>query len=599
MSAWVNQAGISLGAASNHVALTCNGRYHHYFYQDGTDLKYIRSLDGGSNWSSPVIIATGIDELPLDRAACSAHKYVHVFYCKQINSVGSPPQIFYRRSDDYGATWSSEVTIDNGSGVANNRFLRLSCATDGQYVHLGWSTEESGVFVGDQISYIRSSNNGASWGTEQNPFASAVGPGRPDIAIAGDYVYFTWTDMRDGTLNNGGETYFAKSSDKGATWGTEVNKSNTLTHDTLRPMVVAAKNVVLLFYQYPVGTDTLYVLRSTDYGATFGSATLFVTVTSFNEHIFVSMRDNFVGACWTTWDTTPHSTGFKYSKDYGATWSTEEQLPYTPSGDTAAPRMDLSERFACVVDLDGASPGSYWRNPFLTPDPLQTTLLDDFNRANDSTPPAGPDWERGVLGTPVSGEGLVIDSNQIMRKSSGSYRQGDYYRSKILGPNVDLVYEFSNVGTDADDGCWIYGRLRNPSGASNRTGYSAGVDYNGTNFDLAIIRIDPASTPALVTLTMSGITSGDPFALTFRDELIIMWRKTSGGSWTQLLAAIDTTYIQSGFVAFDFLNDQDFKVTNLWATELAKSITTPRMDQFPVPRLRRNRYADPLDRYQR
>lgn len=566
---WLAPVDISTGIAVSHCGFAAQGSEVHFVYRDGSNLQYRKSVDEGSTFTAAVTIGS-TEEVPLTLAIAVDGKYVHVVYCRDVLNVAAPPKIYYRRSIDGGITWDGEVTLDDGTGVGNNRFVRVSLLAEAGHVHLFWGTQNGTTFVPDVLSYRRSVDNGTNWTTETT-LGGSTGAGRPEATLAGSTIHLVWTDTRDGSSNNGGETYYMRSTDRGVTWNTETNMSSSVNHQTARATISAYGTTVVLAWQDPAGSpgaEDILWRYSSDGGANWSAAATLVTGTGGQEHPAVGAVSGVVALCWTDQNDTPNTTHVKLSRDGGATWSTAQAI-YTPSSDTAAPTIAFSKRFLMVLDRPATEGSALARSPVFEPDPSQVILLDDFNRADDSSPPPGSSWTNGVQ-TFVAGEGIVIVSNQATRLSTGGYRQGGYWNVRTY-KDVDFVAEISAWTAAVNEGLALFTRLKDV-GSGAVDGYSLEFTHNGSTVDLSVIRMLNGVSTALNVTTVT-LAANDKIALTCRGDLIVGWHRASAASeWTQLAAVLDSTYAD-GYVGVEFLNGQNTKLTTLWASDADDLVT--------------------------
>lgn len=585
----------SLGVIHRGMA-TDGARAIYVPYRDGSALKMVTSLDEGSSWpTTTTIVGSGVEEFPLNNPVAVDGKYIHLFYNDQVNNASLPPRLWYVRSTDNGVTWSSPVMLDDGTGVGNNRFMRLAVQVSGPYVHLLWSTTSNGSgFLGDKLSYRRSDDYGATWNAEINPFSGTTGtPGRPDMTVEGRTIHIAWTDMRHGTTQNGGDPYYGRSTDNGDTWGTETRMIVSVANSTARVGLASSGDYLLYTYQDPgstPGSEDVYYLRSTDGGTSWGSATLFATGSSSQEHAYPLAVGSLFAVVYSDFGDTPHTAKLRYSTDYGATWTSTE-LVRTPSADSGAPLAVICERSIGILEGD-ASDQWFTTAPIRVADPSEATLLDDFNRANDSSPPPGLSWENSLLGTEAAGDGLVIVSNQLTKAATADFRQGGYWKNPVGSRDIDLVAEISALpasDTNGASGC-LANRV-SAVGTNIFRGYYLNIDTDtgltGTFWTLS--RQDAATGvsfmggPLRVTPYFSV---GDKLGLTCREDMILAWWKPIGGSWRIIAGDFDNVYVGGNNVRIgvDILgtnNSQEFKITNLWATDVTPGITLTRLRGLP------------------
>jgi hypothetical protein len=547
---------------NNHGGLAAQGDEIHVVWEESGDVRYIKSEDEGQSWTSPVTIGSTTNEIPLTKCIALDGLNVHVLYALDSRNATQPVQLKYVRSTDGGASWGSEVTLDDGTGQADDRFLRVAMVAMNGVVHIAYSSEDSTTHVGTSLFYLRSEDNGATWDA-RTTIGSATEATRPDLCLVGTTLHLVWTDGRNGSSSNGGDTFYNRSQDNGETWDGDVLLSDTALHSTLRATVTAEGQHVVCVWQYlpSPDPDVLYCQFSSDGGDNWSVQELVASGASPQEHATLDCREGVTFLVYTNWDTTPHSTFGKVSLDYGASWGSPAQA-YVPDLDSAAPLVVMSTRFACAMDRQDAIDGFQMvRSPVFESDP-SAVLLDDFNRAS-----LGSDWTTpGVVNTNV---GLVIaGSAALTRASSGSYRQGGYYNAETFG-NLDEIAEFSAVGTTDADGCSLYARLVAP-GTAGVDGYGVFLEYDGTDWNWSMVKVaNQVPTAQVVGVLGTALGVGDFVALTCRADLIMLWRKSAAGTWTQVGVFLDEDYT-AGFVGMEFLNNQDTRVTNLFVQENAE-----------------------------
>jgi BNR repeat-like domain len=553
---------VSPGETPNneHGGITTLGDEIHVCWEGSSVVRYMKSADEGQNFSSPITIGGATDEIPLTKCIAVDGLNVYVLYAINSRNAGAKVQLKMVRSTDGGTSFGSEVTLDNGASWANDRFLRVAMIAQNGDVHILYSSEDSSTHVGSPLYYLRSTTAGASLDS-RTTVGSGTGTTRPDLCVVGNTLHAAWTDDRNGTLTNGGDAYYNRSDDNGSTWNGDQKVSNTVFHSTARSTITAEGQNIIYGYQYPGNGDPNVVMIQTsgDNGANWSTATIVADGTSEQEHPTVVCQAGVTMLVYTNWDTTPHSTYAIVSLDYGASWGAAAQA-YVPGSDSAAPLVVVSTRFACVMDRQNATDGLQMvRSPVFESDP-SAALLDNFNRGS-----LGSNWTTpGVL---TANPQLVIASNQLCRDSSGSYRQGGYWNAGTF-TDVDMIAELSALTADANDGFAMFARLASPGGAGV-DGYGALIAYDGSEWEWTQTVITNAATPATNVGFFAALTSSDQICIRLKGNLFLLWQKT-GGVWAQVGVVIDDTYASAGFIGMEFLNDQDTKVTNLYAQEIVE-----------------------------
>lgn len=127
--------------------------------QGCSDVWYRRSLDGGATWSSPVNISKGDHGSIKLQLSADAHGNVYTTWDEgkdPNSSTGEPFGIAFAISRDQGATWEPVQRFRLPGAVAAEQST-LAVSGTGELVQVFRSTP------GDQILYRTSNNDGAGW----------------------------------------------------------------------------------------------------------------------------------------------------------------------------------------------------------------------------------------------------------------------------------------------------------------------------------------------------------------------------------------------------------------------------------------------------
>jgi hypothetical protein len=170
-----------------------------------TDIFYTRSINNGVSFGKIVNLShTPSTESTLPVMALDGNN-VHVSW--EERSSG-PVEIFYARSTDNGASFSTPVNLSKSPGESS--FPQI--AVSGKNVHILWS--EGGQ--NGEVMYSRSTDDGASFSTPVNLNYNAEASYNPRISLSGKNIHVVWSD-------NEFKIFHRKSVDNGASFGTIVN----------------------------------------------------------------------------------------------------------------------------------------------------------------------------------------------------------------------------------------------------------------------------------------------------------------------------------------------------------------------------------------
>lgn len=278
-------------------------------------------------------------------------------------------EIYYKRSSDRGATWGSDVRLTCNAGQSWNP----SIACQGEAVHVAWSDTRSGNL---DVFYKRSADGGYTWGPDVRITSDLTWSWYPSLAVSDSSVYLV-------ALSGG--LICRRSADCGLTWQGVV----TLSPDaylTPGPSVTASEyGVHVSWVSSRDGNEEVYYKRSTSRGTTWGPD---VRMT-FDDHTScdpsVAASGNCVYAVWSD-DRTGDGSEIYYrqSMDNGESWGAELRLTTSPDWSTR-PSVAASGSNVHVVwqdartgDLDivyrrSTDAGASWGSDFaLTNDPASS-----------------------------------------------------------------------------------------------------------------------------------------------------------------------------------------------------------------------------------
>ena len=348
-----------LSAASGDVwynGIAANGNSVHMVRGDGT-VYYRRSLDEGATWSQETVIGSGTAFL--DNPITVEGTNVYVIYVKVTRQVtdfvGPRPvgDVYFRRSQDNGATWDPEIQLSNGQAA-----FRIGITASQSKLHVAWMDYRS-LNTWD-IYYNRSTDGASTWNGEVKLVSgtNAVGAERPAIAAVGSNVHLTWMDARNNrnacTIEGGfllkicTDVYYKRSTDGGVSWGSDSRLSNGTTYGG-RPGISASGSAVAISYDNNFeghGVQQFFT-GSTNNGASWSQPIrLSLSPTATHSSIHISGPSIHLG--WNQETSAGGRIHYRRSNDLGATWQSEQTL----SSGNGPPMLTSSSNFVHILFAD-------------------------------------------------------------------------------------------------------------------------------------------------------------------------------------------------------------------------------------------------------
>lgn len=287
----------------------------------GGDYKiyFKRSTTYGSSWQADQQLTTNAARAAYPSIAAYG-SYVYIAWWDTRD--GANGEIYFKRSENYGQVWYGDqrLTVNTASS------LKPSVAVSGRYVYVVWYDLRDG---NSEIYFKRSTDNGLTWGADTRLTFNASASEFPNVAAVGANVYVAWQDKR----NINWDIYFKRSTNYGATWGSDT-RLTTSTADQVNPSIAAwgyDVDVVWTDNRYGASNTEIFLRRSLNLGVSWLSemrltnnaylSTLAV-VAVMGKSVYVVWEDNRTG----TWEIY-----FKESPNRGLYWTPDRRLSATPT----------------------------------------------------------------------------------------------------------------------------------------------------------------------------------------------------------------------------------------------------------------------------
>jgi len=285
----------------------------------------------GAAWTTRRLTNTE-DSLEPDIAVWGSH----VFAVWADNKPGNL-DIYFKKSMNGGATWQAIKRLSNTAGFS----LKPKIAVSGLNVYVIWGDDTPGNW---DIYFIKSTDNGATWGTARKLTNNTHDSEYPDIAVSGSNVYVVWQDNNTGIC----EIYFSKSTDNGATWETARKLTNNAGFSGYPALAVSGANVYLVWHDNTPGNLEIYFRKSTDGGATWQTQRKLTNTVDESEHPDIVIGGLNVYVVWHNDTPGNYEIYFRKSTDGGATWQNAKKLTDN-TGTSWEPRIAVNSSNVYMV----------------------------------------------------------------------------------------------------------------------------------------------------------------------------------------------------------------------------------------------------------
>jgi len=223
--------------------------------------------------------------------------------------------IFYKRSTDKGATWSTSVNLSNSGVISFNPAIAVS----GQDVHVAWYGSGDGNY---EEYYTRSTDGGITWVPKVRLTYDASSSAHCSIAASGLNVHLVWNDRRDGNA----EIYYKRSIDGGVNWSADMRLSNTVGISYMPAVAVSGSVVHVAWYDSTAGNWEIYYKRSTNGGINWGADTRLTNNSKDSKTPTLAVSGSIVHILWADNRNGVDNIYYKRSTNGGVNWGTDTKL---------------------------------------------------------------------------------------------------------------------------------------------------------------------------------------------------------------------------------------------------------------------------------
>jgi len=311
-----NDPASSSTSLNNASSTATSGNDVHVVWSDGRhgfdEIYYKSSPDGGTNWAAD----TRLTDYTLDSRYPSVSVSGSTLHVVWQDFRDTTSEIYHKRSTDGGMNWGTDTRLTNNS--ANKEFPSVSVS--GSAVHVLWHDRRDG---NDEIYYKRSTDGGLSWGTDTRLTNEPAISRNPSVSVSGSVAHVVWFDERDGGNR---EIYYKRSTDAGASWGADTRLTNEPNLSYYPCVSVSGQVVNVVWMEFRNGNWEIYYKRSTDAGASWGTDTRLTNNTSPSWNPSVSVSGSVVHVVWYDERDGNNEIYYKRSTDGGSNWSADTRL---------------------------------------------------------------------------------------------------------------------------------------------------------------------------------------------------------------------------------------------------------------------------------
>lgn len=281
------------------------------------------SVDNGATWSARVDVSASGQFAQAPRMVTDGTRITAIW----TESNGSTDEVLSASSTDGGASWSTPVSLSDGSQYA----FFPQVVTDGTTITAVWSWFDGSTEV---IQSASSTDGGATWSTPVTLSAAGETAGNPQVATDGTTITALWNRF-DGSNDR---IQAASSTDGGATWSTPVTLSDAGGSAFGARAVISGTAILATWTRSDGSNYRIQAASSTDGGATWTTP---VTISEPGQDAFtqqVVSAGTIITVLWKQSDGVTNRIRSALSTDGGATWSTPANLS-AAGGDAGAPQV--------------------------------------------------------------------------------------------------------------------------------------------------------------------------------------------------------------------------------------------------------------------
>ncbi len=335
-----NNASDASTTYNNARCLAVNGNIINFVWLDNRDgnyeLYHKRSTDAGINWG-PDTRLTNQSDPTLFHCVAASGNVIHIVWQdrRDVND-----QIYYKRSTDGGLSWSVDLRLINTTSFSFNP----SVAVSGNNVHVVCQDSRN---VNPEIYYKSSSDGGLSWGADIRLTSNSGNSLYASVAVSGNTVNVVWHEDRDGNY----EIYNKHSTDGGVNWGTDTRLTNASGFSWYSSTTAFGSLVSVVWEDNRDGNYEIYFKRSTDGGASWGTDMRLTNASGISNKPSAISSNSGIHIVWHDNRDGHNEIYYKRSTDSGISWEADFRLRDNPAS-CSFPTIEISGAVVHVVWTD-------------------------------------------------------------------------------------------------------------------------------------------------------------------------------------------------------------------------------------------------------
>jgi hypothetical protein len=232
------------------IAVDSLGHLHVVWWDNTTgnyEIYYRKSTNGGTSWTASRQLTTNSGLSSSPRIAAYSSSSLHLVWSDSTPGVN---EIYYKKSSDGGASWTTVKRLSSTAGWSYAPDIAVDSSGN---PHVAWYDDTPG---NNEIYYKKSSDGGANWSSDKRLTWNSGTSRNPSIAIGSpDEIHVIWDDDTPGNY----EIYYKGSFDGGATWSASFRETWNSGASASPSTVFNSQGILhVVWYDYTPGNYEIY-----------------------------------------------------------------------------------------------------------------------------------------------------------------------------------------------------------------------------------------------------------------------------------------------------------------------------------------------------